>query len=362
MLREARAQAPRWQAFGPVPSLPIMARDAVVTLPNLVSMSRLAMAALFPFLPGTTARLVLIGAAGVTDFLDGYLARTRGSTTRIGAQIDPFADRCFILVAVCVLWADDVMTLTQMLIVAVRDVVVLGAWMIAWIVARATRQVRVFEFGPRPTGKILTVLQLFALAIAYLAPAWLATVVIGVGAVSLLAIADYSSALWRSRAAALVPLMLVVVLPAVVLPVAASAQEFRFTPTAQPEWRTGLVFSARTAALVGAAINVPAGYYVRIENAASFGRQLGAKPLDVWRAEMTARVLADPFAETRWGPYAGAGVGVDWTAGSAGRVGLMAIAGADLPSQARWRPAIEVGIGHGARISLVLRRARTAGR
>ena len=334
-----------------------MARDSVVTLPNLVSMSRLVMAALFPFVPGTTARLVLIGAAGVTDFLDGYLARTRGSSTRIGAQIDPFADRCFILVAVCVLWADDVMTLTQTLFVAVRDVVVLGAWIVAWIVARVTRQVRAFEFGPRLTGKILTVLQLFALAIAYLAPAWLAPVVFGVGAVSLIAIGDYSWALWRSRAAALVPLLLVVVLPG-----AAIAQKFRFIPVAQPEWRAGMAVGARSAAWVGAAINVPAGYYVRIENAAAFGREFGVHARDVWRAEIAARILADPFAETRWGPYAGAGIAVDWTAGGAGRVGLMAIAGADLPSHARWRPAVELGVGNGARISLVLRRARTAGR
>lgn len=334
-----------------------MPRDSVVTLPNLVSMSRLVMAALFPFLPGTTTRLVLIGAAGVTDFLDGYLARTRGSTTRIGAQIDPFADRCFILVAVCVLWADDVMSLTQTLIVAVRDVVVLGAWIIAWIVSRVTAQVRVFEFGPRMTGKILTVLQLFALVVAYLAPDWLATVVMGVGAVSLIAIADYAWALWRSRAAALVPLVLVIALP-----VAAAAQEFRFLPAAQPALRAGMAFGARSAASVGAAVNVPAGYYVRIENAAVYGREVGANARDVWRAEIAARILADPFAETRWGPYAGAGVAVDWTAGSAGRVGLMAIAGADLPSHARWRPAVELGIGNGARLSLILRRARTAGR
>ena len=334
-----------------------MARDSIVTLPNLVSMSRLVMAALFPFVSGSTARLMLIGAAGVTDFLDGYLARTRGSTTRIGAQIDPFADRCFILVAVFVLWADDVMSLTQTLVVAVRDIVVLGAWIIAWIAARVTGQVRVFEFGPRLTGKILTVLQLVALVVAYLAPPWLATVVMGVGAVSLMAIADYSWALWRSRAAALIPVVLFVALP-----VAATAQAFRFSPMAQPEWRAGMAFGARSAASVGAAVNVPAGYYVRIENAALFGRELGANPSNVWRAEIAARFLADPFAETRWGPYAGAGVGVDWKAGSAGRVGLTLIAGADLPSHARWRPAVELGIGNGARISLVVRRARTAGR
>ena len=170
-----------------------MPRDPIATLPNLVSMSRLGMALLFPFLTGRDARLVLIAAAGATDFLDGYLARTRGSTSRIGALIDPFADRCFVLVAVCVLWADDLISPVQLLVLAIRDVAVLAAFL--W--ARATGRFPRFRFVARMTGKVVTVLQLAALAVAYLAPAWFGPLVIVVGVASLAAIADYAWALWR---------------------------------------------------------------------------------------------------------------------------------------------------------------------
>ena len=172
-----------------------MPRDSIATLPNLVSMSRLGMALLFPFLTAVDERLALIAAAGATDFLDGYLARTRGSTSRVGALIDPFADRCFILVAVCVLWADDMISPVQMLLLAVRDVSVLAAFL--W--ARATGGFRRFRFVARPAGKVVTALQLAALAVAYLAPAWLAPLVTVVGVASLAAIADYAWVLWRER-------------------------------------------------------------------------------------------------------------------------------------------------------------------
>ena len=330
-----------------------MPRDSIATLPNLVSMSRLVMAALFPFVPGTPARLVLIAAAGVTDFLDGYLARTRGSSTRMGEMIDPFADRCFLLVAVCVLWADDVLSLTQMLVVAVRDISLLAVW----IGARATGRLREFRFIARPSGKVLTVLQLATLAIAYIAPQWIMPAVIVVGLASAFAIADYGVALWRTRTRIV---MLLVALG--LLPLTASAQGIRFMPTVQPELRADAVFGSRGIAAVGGGLNAPAGYYVRVASMVSAGREFGPKPATAWRAELSARFLADPFAERGWGPYGGGGVALDWRDGRAGRAAIMLIAGADVPSHARWRPAIEVAVGGGTRLSVVLRRARTSGR
>ena len=62
-----------------------MPRDSLATLPNLISLSRLGLAAAFVLLKGTNARLALIAAAGATDFLDGYLARRRGTTSKWGA-------------------------------------------------------------------------------------------------------------------------------------------------------------------------------------------------------------------------------------------------------------------------------------
>lgn len=335
-----------------------MARDSIATLPNLVSMSRLVMAALFPFVPGNTPRLALIAAAGVTDFLDGYLARKRGSTSHMGEMIDPFADRCFLIVAVFVLWGDDVLSIWQTLVVAVRDISLL----VVWIGVRLTGHLKTFGFIARPSGKVLTVLQLATLALAYIAPQWIGIAVVIVGIASLATIADYCVALWRTRAKVAV-LVLTFGAAAAATPCAAQAQVFTFAPTVQPELSAAATFGNRTSAAAGVGINVPAGYYVRVAEAISFGRELtGARPGNVLRAEVVARFLTDPFGESRWGPYGGGGAAVDWRDGSAGRVALMLVAGTELPSKAAWRPGIEIAVGNGVRLSLIIRRARTAGR
>lgn len=175
-----------------------MARETIATLPNAVSLSRLGMAAAFPILDDPEARLLLIAAAGATDFLDGYLARTRGESTRLGALIDPIADRCFVLVAVLVLWADDTATPAQLIALSIRDLVV----MVAFFATRGVAMFRDFGFTARPAGKVATVLQLAVLATAYLYPPVFAPGVIAVAAVSLVALGDYGLAFWRGRRAA----------------------------------------------------------------------------------------------------------------------------------------------------------------
>jgi len=71
----------------------------MTNLPNLLSASRIALAALLIallFLPapfGATAALFVFVAAGVTDALDGRLARAIYGPTPLGALLDPLADK-----------------------------------------------------------------------------------------------------------------------------------------------------------------------------------------------------------------------------------------------------------------------------
>ena len=72
----------------------------IATVPNLLSFIRLAGIPVFLwFLLGLRsdigAVLVLV-VAGVTDFLDGYLARTWKQVSRLGQVLDPIADRLYI--------------------------------------------------------------------------------------------------------------------------------------------------------------------------------------------------------------------------------------------------------------------------
>ena len=72
-------------------------RTALVRLPNLLSCSRIVLAGGFVAFDASTARVGIIGAAAVTDFLDGWLARRVHATSRWGALLDPIADRVFVL-------------------------------------------------------------------------------------------------------------------------------------------------------------------------------------------------------------------------------------------------------------------------
>ena len=76
----------------------------VLTLPNIISMMRLAGVPLFLWLVlGPEAdgwALVVLMLSGITDYLDGYLARRLDQTSKLGEILDPVADRLYILAAV----------------------------------------------------------------------------------------------------------------------------------------------------------------------------------------------------------------------------------------------------------------------
>ena len=83
----------------------------VWTLPNLVSMARLLGVPLFLWLVlgphWDLAALGVLAVAGVTDWLDGYLARRLRQQSRLGEVLDPVADRLYILaVVVGLAWRD----------------------------------------------------------------------------------------------------------------------------------------------------------------------------------------------------------------------------------------------------------------
>ena len=66
------------------------------TIPNLLSLLRLALVPVFLYLivssqPGFA--FLVLAVASFTDWLDGYLARRLNQITRLGALLDPAADR-----------------------------------------------------------------------------------------------------------------------------------------------------------------------------------------------------------------------------------------------------------------------------
>jgi phosphatidylglycerophosphate synthase len=171
-------------------------REPLRFLPNIISSSRVLLAAGFAATDHVDARLGLVGLAAATDFLDGWLARRANWSTRLGALIDPIADRIFALVAVTSFLLMGVLSTLGFFVMISRDL----ATAIGFVVARLVSWLRPVEFKARMSGKIVTVLQLVTFAALLKATQFVTPLLWLIGIASAYSIVDYTIALWRARA------------------------------------------------------------------------------------------------------------------------------------------------------------------
>lgn len=104
--------------------------DRVLTIPNALSALRLAGVPVFLWLVLGPHRdgiaLLLLMASGVTDYLDGKLARLLGQSSKIGALLDPAADRLYIVSTIVALTIRGIVPVWLLLVLLARDVVLFG--------------------------------------------------------------------------------------------------------------------------------------------------------------------------------------------------------------------------------------------
>lgn len=97
----------------------------VLTVPNVLSILRLGGVPLFLWLVlGPEAdgwALAVLMLAGVTDWLDGYLARRLDQYTVLGEVLDPVADRLYILAVVIGLFLRDIVPWWVVVVLPLRD-------------------------------------------------------------------------------------------------------------------------------------------------------------------------------------------------------------------------------------------------
>ncbi|HST49405.1 CDP-alcohol phosphatidyltransferase family protein [Jatrophihabitans sp.] len=105
-------------------------RPAVLTVPNLLSFSRLLGVPLFLWLllgphADALALLVLV-ISGITDWADGVLARRFDQMSRLGALLDPVADRLYILATLVGLVLRHIIPPELAVLIIGRDLVLVG--------------------------------------------------------------------------------------------------------------------------------------------------------------------------------------------------------------------------------------------
>ncbi len=110
------------------------------------------------------ALLVLV-ISSITDFLDGYIARTFKQTSRLGQLLDPAADRLFIFAALIGLTVRGVIPWWLLAVIVARDALLL----VLGIVSAN------FGYGPLPVhhlGKVATACLFYALPLLMLGQAF----------------------------------------------------------------------------------------------------------------------------------------------------------------------------------------------
>ena len=121
------------------------------------------------------------------------------------------------------------------------------------------------------------------------------------------------------------------------------------------EARLDAILARVSAVQLGAGVTVPMGYYVRSGIVGALGGT--AKGLS-GRVDVFGRFHFDPFRESRWAPYGGGGVSGRFDKGEGGRAFLLLLAGLDGPIHGGMTSSVELGLGGGARIGVIIRQAR----
>src|SRR5690606_37651311 len=99
-------------------------QDRILTVPNVLSLARLVGVPLFLWLVLIEAdwwAIGLLAFAGVSDWVDGSLARALNQTSRLGALLGPAADRLYIAVMLIGLTVRDIIPLELVVILIARE-------------------------------------------------------------------------------------------------------------------------------------------------------------------------------------------------------------------------------------------------
>jgi len=158
------------------------------TWADAISLIRLPLAGAFVLAETTVAQGIIVSAAALTDFIDGWFARRFRQTSRTGEIIDPIADRLFVLTVIVTLVARSQLRAWHVLLLMIRDVYNT----LAFFILRARR--KDVSFRARRSGKIVTVLQIGTVVALLLAPRAFYPLLTATAVTGVWAIIDYTRA------------------------------------------------------------------------------------------------------------------------------------------------------------------------
>ena len=166
-----------------------------LSLPNLITIARILLVPVIVWAIGSGAMLfafLLFLAAGISDAVDGFLAKRFGMASEFGAYLDPLADKALIVSIYIALGISGALPRWLVILVVSRDIMIVAAVMLSWLVGQPV------AVKPLGVSKLNTAAQIM-LATLVLASlgldldfAWLiAACIAAVTALTLVSIAAY---------------------------------------------------------------------------------------------------------------------------------------------------------------------------
>lgn len=129
----------------------------VLSIPNLITLGRILMVPVVVWAIASGAMwiaFVLFVAAGISDAVDGFIAKRFNMTTELGAYLDPLADKALIVSIYLTLGINGFIPRWLVILVVSRDILIVGGIMLSWLVGNP------LKIRPLLVSKLNTVAQI----------------------------------------------------------------------------------------------------------------------------------------------------------------------------------------------------------
>jgi cardiolipin synthase len=106
------------------------------SIPNLITLGRILLVPVVVWAIASNAMwvaFVLFVAAGVSDAVDGFLAKRFDMATELGAYLDPLADKALIVSIYLTLGINEHIPRWLVILVVSRDILIVGGIMLSWL-------------------------------------------------------------------------------------------------------------------------------------------------------------------------------------------------------------------------------------
>jgi cardiolipin synthase len=132
-------------------------RGTSLSIPNLITLARILLVPVVVWAIASDAMQIaflLFLAAGLSDAIDGFLAKRFDMATELGAHLDPLADKAMIVSIYIALGIGDAIPRWLVILVVSRDIMIVSAIILSWLLDKRV------TLKPLTVSKLNTVAQI----------------------------------------------------------------------------------------------------------------------------------------------------------------------------------------------------------